>query len=175
VRTTLPTAELVARVTNEVRLLDPQIGLFDVRTMNQIIAGAPSSAMFRVGGTQAATMGLVALALAMVGLYGVVAYGASQRVREIGIRLALGADRAQIGRLILRQGAGMVLGGLTIGLAVSVGLTIVMTRFLTIVSAIDPTLFGSAVAGLAAVAFFACYLPARRAMQIDPASALRTE
>ena len=120
-------------------------------------------------------MGLVALALAVVGLYGVVSYGASQRVREIGIRLALGADRAQVGRLILRQGAGMVLGGLTTGLAVSIGLTVLITRFLTIVSAVDPLLFGSAVAGLVAVAFIACYLPARRAMQIDPAAALRTE
>jgi predicted permease len=175
VRTTMPTAEIVTRVTNEVRLLDPDIGLFDIRTMNQVIAGAPSSAMFRVGGTQAATMGLVALALAVVGLYGVVSYGASQRVRETGIRLALGADRAQVGRLILRQGAGMVIGGLTIGLAVSVGLTILVTRFLTIVSAVDPLLFGIAVAGLVAVAFIACYLPARRAMQIDPAAALRTE
>ena len=138
-------------------------------------AGAPSSAMFRVGGTQAATMGLVALALAVVGLYGVVSYGASQRVREIGIRLALGADRAQVGRLILRQGTGMVLGGLMIGLAVSIALTVLVTRFLTIVSAVDPLLFGSAVAGLVAVAFIACYLPARRAMQIDPAAALRTE
>jgi predicted permease len=175
VRTTMPTAEIVGRVTNDVRLLDPRIGLFDVRTMNQVIAGAPSSAMFRVGATQAATMGLVALTLAVVGLYGVVSYGASQRVREIGIRLALGAGRAQIGRLILRQGAGMVLGGLAIGLAASVGLTILVTRFLTIVSAIDPILFGSVITGLAAVAFLACYLPARRAMRIDPASALRTE
>ncbi len=175
VRTTMPTAEVVTRVTNEVRRLDPDISLFDVRTMNQVIAGAPSSAMFRVGGTQAATMGLVALTLAMVGLYGIVSYGASQRVREIGIRLALGADRAQVGRLILRQGAGMVLGGLTIGLAISIGLTILVTRFLTIVSAVDPVLFGTVVAGLVVVAFVACYLPARRAMRIDPAAALRTE
>jgi putative ABC transport system permease protein len=171
----MPTAEAVSRVTNEVRLLDPDIALFDIRTMNQVIAGAPSSAMFRVGATQAATMGLVALVLAVVGLYAVVSYGASQRVREIGIRLALGADRAHVGRLILRQGAGMVLGGLTIGLAVSIGLTVVVTRVLTIVSAVDPVLFGTAIAGLVCVAFVACYLPARRAMRINPAEALRTE
>jgi predicted permease len=174
-RTSMPTAEAVSRVTNEVRLLDPDIALFDIRTMNQVIAGAPSSAMFRVGATQAATMGLVALVLAVVGLYAVVSYGASQRVREIGIRLALGADRAHVGRLILRQGAGMVLGGLTIGLAVSIGLTVVVTRVLTIVSAVDPVLFGTAIAGLVCVAFVACYLPARRAMRINPAEALRTE
>jgi putative ABC transport system permease protein len=120
-------------------------------------------------------MGLVALVLAVVGLYAVVSYGASQRVREIGIRLALGADRAHVGRLILRQGAGMVLGGLTIGLAVSIGLTVVVTRVLTIVSAVDPVLFGTAIAGLVCVAFVACYLPARRAMRINPAEALRTE
>jgi putative ABC transport system permease protein len=175
VRTAMPTAEVVARVTNEVRLLDPDIGLFDIRTMNQVIAGAPSSAMFRVGATQAATMGMVALALAVVGLYGVVSYGASQRVREIGIRLALGADRAQVGRLILRQGAGMVIGGVAIGLAVSIGLTIVVTRVLTIVSALDPVLFGTVVLTLVLVTFVACYLPARRAMRINPAEALRSE
>jgi putative ABC transport system permease protein len=175
VRTAMPTAEIVSRVTNEVRLIDPEVGLFDIRTMHEVVAGAPSSAMFRVGAMQAATMGLVAVALAVVGLYGVVSYGASQRVREIGIRLALGANRAQVGRLILRQGAGMVIAGVAIGLAAGLGLTVVVTRFLTIVSAIDPILFGAVGSGFVLVALIACYLPARRAMRIDPAAALRRE
>jgi putative ABC transport system permease protein len=115
------------------------------------------------------------VALAVVGLYGVVSYGASQRVREIGIRLALGANRAQVGRLILRQGAGMVIAGVAIGLAAGLGLTVVVTRYLTIVSAIDPILFGAVGSGFVLVALIACYLPARRAMRIDPAAALRRE
>jgi putative ABC transport system permease protein len=175
IRSTLPPAELAARVQREVAGLDPEMPVADVRTMPQAIAGGFGYLLFRVGTLQAAAMGLVGLVLAVVGVYGVVSYSASQRHREIGIRLALGAHPGDVRRLVLRQGARLVIAGVVAGLVVSVAVTRLLTRLLVIVGALDPLTFVVVTAALASIAMFACYLPARRAMRVDPMTALRHE
>jgi ABC-type antimicrobial peptide transport system permease subunit len=117
----------------------------------------------------------VALLLATVGIYGVVAYSVAQRTREVGIRRALGAQQGDILRLILGQGFGMVLGGITIGSGGAFVLTRVMKRMLFQVNATDPTTFAGIALLFVIVALAASYLPARRAARIDPMAALRVD
>jgi putative ABC transport system permease protein len=119
-------------------------------------------------------MGVLGLVLAVIGVYGVVSYGASQRTREIGIRMALGAQPGDERRLVLSQGTRLVIVGVIAGLAGSIALARVTSRVL-LVSGTDPvTLIGISVL-LAAIALWACYVPARRAMRVDPLIALRHE
>jgi putative ABC transport system permease protein len=116
-----------------------------------------------------------ALVLAVVGIYGVVAYSVTQRTQEIGIRLALGAKPRDILRLVLNQGLILALSGIGIGLAVSWALTRMMKSLLFEVTATDPITFVASACLFAAIALLASYRPARRAMGIDPAGALRAE
>jgi putative ABC transport system permease protein len=120
-------------------------------------------------------MGLIGLTLAVVGVYGVVSYNAEQRTHEVGIRMALGAGRREILGLILRQGMGLVIVGVLCGLVASWALTRTMARLLVGVSVTDPITFAGVTLLLAAIALWACYLPARRAMRVDPMAALRHE
>ena len=131
--------------------------------------------MFRVGAIQASALGMIGLILAVVGVYGVVEYGASQRTREIGIRLALGANPGDVRRLVLRHGAVLVVAGVAIGLGLSLVVTEALTRFVVLVSATDPWTVGGVTVVLGAIVLVACYLPARRAMRIDAMTALRHE
>jgi putative ABC transport system permease protein len=117
----------------------------------------------------------LSLVLAIVGIYGVVSYNVQRQTREIGIRIALGAQRADINRLILGRGAGLAFIGVLIGLGVAVGLTRLMSSLLFDVSATDPITFGVIAALLFLVALLACYIPARRAVKVDPLVALRYE
>jgi len=123
----------------------------------------------------AGTLGFVGLLLASVGIYGVVSYGVNRRIRELGIRITLGADQPDILRLIIRQGMRPVAIGLAIGFVVSLGLAKVMSFLLYGVSPADPMTFAGVSIFLFAVALVACYLPARRATRVDPIAALRYE
>jgi ABC-type antimicrobial peptide transport system permease subunit len=131
--------------------------------------------MFRMGATLAAVMGLIGLTLALVGVYGVISYSTARRTHEIGIRMALGAEPHDVLRLILRQGMSLVAAGLLPGLIAAWALTHAMSRLFVGVSATDPLTYASVTLLLATVALWACYVPARRAMRLDPMAALRYE
>jgi ABC-type antimicrobial peptide transport system permease subunit len=119
--------------------------------------------------------GAMALSLGIIGIYGVISYTVSQRKREIGIRLALGAQGRDVLEMVLRQGTTMALAGLAIGVGAALGLTRLMASLLFGVTAHDPLTFGAVALLLLLVALLACYIPARRAMKVDPMVALRYE
>jgi ABC-type antimicrobial peptide transport system permease subunit len=121
------------------------------------------------------SLGLLALVLASVGVYGVMAYSVSQRTRELGIRMALGAQSSQVLQLVLRQGMLLAAIGLVLGLLAAFGSTRLASTLLYGVNPNDPTIFIGVTLLLAAAAFAACYFPARRALKIDPVVALRFE
>jgi putative ABC transport system permease protein len=129
----------------------------------------------RVTGILLGTFGLLALLLAMGGLYGVISYTTSQRTREIGLRVALGAQANHIARLVLRYGLGIAGLGVAIGLGAAFGVTRVLSSLLCGIRADDPATFVVVSVALIGVTLLACYLPARRAMKADPAVALRYE
>jgi predicted permease len=166
-------AALAPAVQEAVRSLDPTLPLFGIRTMTtHIEAGA---IVQRTGGTMLGIFGTLALVLAAVGLYGVIAYIFSQRTREMGIRVALGAGRRDILRLVIAHGAWLAGIGLVIGLGASVMLMPLLESQLVGVGGRDFMTFASTALTLAAVALAASYIPARRAAKVDPIVALRYE
>jgi putative ABC transport system permease protein len=168
-------APLAPRLEQEIRTLAPDLPMADLRTMEQSLAGMFGYLIFRVGAIQAGGMGLLGLALAIVGVYGVVSFGASLRTREIGIRTALGAQPRDVLRLIVGQGLQLVAIGILIGLACAVALSRVLSRFLPLVNAADWPAFAAIAIGLTALALAACYIPARRATRVPVMTALRHE
>jgi putative ABC transport system permease protein len=175
IRTTVPPETLINRLRETVRELDPDMPIGDLQTMSRSLGGLQGFLIFRVGAMQAGLLGLLGLALAVVGVYGVVSYGAAQRTREIGIRMALGAEPGDILRIILGQGVGLVVWGVVLGLAGAAAMTRLLERFLLLVSATDPLTFTVVTLLLASAALWACYLPARRATRVQPVVALRHE
>jgi predicted permease len=168
-------AALAPRLEREIKDLAPDMPIADLRTLNQSLGGIFGYLIFRLGAIQASGMGLIGLLLAIVGVYGVVSFGASLRTREIGIRVALGAQPRDVLRLILGQGLQLVTIGILVGLAASVAMGRVVSRFLPLVDATDWTTFAGVAAGLAALAIWACYVPARRATRVPVMTALRYE
>jgi len=175
VRTAGNPAALAPRIEREIKTLAPDLPIADLRTMDQSMSGIFGFLIFRIGAIQTGGMGLLGLILAIIGVYGVVSFGASLRTREIGIRVALGAHPRDVLRLILGQGLLLVGVGIIVGLAVAIVMSRVLSRFLPLVDATDWITFASVAAGLAALALVACYLPARRAMNVPVMKALRYE
>jgi predicted permease len=163
----------VRSAEDAVHSLDANLPLFDLATLDSRIELATTTQ--RMGGTFVGGFGLVALILAAIGIYGVLAYTTRQRTHEIGLRMALGADRGNVFRLVLGQGARLALVGIAIGLAASFALTGALSSQLFNVSATDPLTYAGVALLLCAVALLACYLPARRAAKVDPMVALRYE
>ena len=174
-RTSVPPESLIPQMENLVHAVDPAVPISEIHSMKESLSGANGYFLFRVGATLAASMGILGLILAVVGVYGVVSYAASQRTHEIGIRMALGADRWNILLLVLRQGFLLVIAGVVVGLALAWALTRSMATLLIGVTPTDALTFASTTLLLAAIGFWACYAPARRAMRLDPMRALRHE
>jgi predicted permease len=175
IRSAVALDRLNASVAHEITALDPEVPVPAMHTMRESIEGGFGFLLVKIGATEATGLGLIGVLLAVVGLYGVVSYGASQRTREIGIRLALGADSGHVRRLVLGQGVRLVAFGLAIGLALTFATTHAVAKVVLLVSASDPLAFGGVTVVLALVALLACYLPARRVTQVDPIVALRHE
>lgn len=172
-RTGLAPSATLAQLQELVRSLDANLPVFDVRTLAQQRDG--SLAMQRMSATLLGGFGVLALLLAALGIYGVLAYSVSRRTREIGVRMALGADLGAVVRLVLRQGIRLALTGAVVGLLAAAGLTQLVRSFLFGVSPLDPVTFGGVLLLLAGVSLLACWLPARRAAKVDPMVALRSE
>ena len=160
-------------VKAQLRLIDREIALTSVQTADAIVSSAVAQPRFRM--TLLALFAAIALTLAAVGLYGVMAYSVSQRRKELGLRMALGAASGDVLRLVLREGLAPVAAGIVIGLAAAALLTQLMSTLLYEVSPFDPATFAIVSALLALVAMIACYVPARRATRLDPLAALKYE
>ncbi len=167
-----PTA-VMGQVRETVKEIDPRQVIYNVQTMDDVVA--TSYAARRLTMILLAAFAVLALALACVGIYGVISYFVGQRTQEIGIRMALGAQRNDILHLVLGEGAKMAMLGAVIGIAASLGLTRLMAKQLFGVSAHDPLTYASVALLLVLVALAACYVPARRAAQVDPMTSLRRE
>jgi predicted permease len=164
---------LSGAVREELRAIDPEIAVAQMRDMTAVLSG--SVADRRLNMILVGAFGLLALVLAAIGLYGVMAFHVVRRTREVGVRLALGASRREVLMLVIRQGMRLVATGLAIGLAVAAMVTAPMSGLLFGVSTRDVAVFLGVPLLLIPIGLMACYLPARRAMAIDPAIALRAE
>jgi len=172
-RTSSDPMAIVSAARNELRRMDPNEPMASVATVEELLADSFSRSRFTmiVLGVFAAT----ALLLAAVGIYGVVAYTVAQRTNEIGIRVAMGAQRRDVLRLVLGQGSRLIFLGVGLGVAAGLLMTRLMTGLLYAISATDPLTFAGVALLLTAIALLACYVPARRAMRVDPLVALRYE
>ena len=173
VRTSLASAQMFQTVREQVRKLDSGVPIVDMTTIEDRLDHVLANE--RLAGFLASLFGALATVLALVGLYAVTAYSVTQRVQEIGLRMALGAQRQNVLALVLREGIILMAVGIGFGLAAAVILTRILRGFLFEIAPTDPATFVSTTLLLTLVALLACYLPARRAAKIDPMKALRYE
>jgi putative ABC transport system permease protein len=172
-RTTGDPLRLEAAVRSELRQLDPSVPIRNLQSIDQLVNRSIAPQRFTM--SLLALFAAIGLLLAAVGIYGVMAYNVSQRTREIGLRMALGAQTRNVLTLVVKQGMALVLFGVIAGLIVSLALTRMMKSLLFGVNATDPTTFVIVALLLMLAALLACYLPARRATKVDPLVALRYE
>jgi putative ABC transport system permease protein len=173
IRTTGEPEGIAAAVRQAVLDVDRNQPISEVKTLERIVYQSVARPRFNL-----LLLGLfaaVAMLLAAAGIYGVMSYTVAQRTRELGIRLALGAQPSDVLRLVIKQGMTLALGGVGIGLVVALALTHLMKSLLFGISATDPLTFAAIAVLLTMVALLACYLPARRATRVDPLDALRHE
>jgi putative ABC transport system permease protein len=173
VRSQTDPASLTSAVIGQIHSLDPDLAVAHICTMAQVISSSVAGPRFNT--LLLGVFAGVALFLAAIGIYGVMAYAVTQQTHELGIRLALGAQPRNVLQLVLRQGVRLAGVGATFGVAAALALTRLMAGLLYGVSATDPVTFSWVVILLLAIALLACYVPARRAMQVDPMVALRHE
>jgi putative ABC transport system permease protein len=173
VRTTAGAGALEPPIRNLIASIDRTQPVYEVKTLEQALADSIAPRRFNLYllGAFAAS----ALLLALIGIYGVIAYAVAQRTHEIGVRLALGAQRSQVVRLVVREGMRLAALGITVGLAAAFGLTRLMTSLLYDVTPTDPSTYAMVAGALAATALAACWKPALQAAWVDPATALREE
>ena len=173
VRTAGDGMSVVPGLINSVHELDPDVPIADIRPMSEVIA--VSTAQRRLTMTMLMIFAAVALVLASVGIYGVISYSVTQRTQEIGIRMALGAQRGDVLRMVVGQAMVLTIAGIVAGATGAFALTRLMTKLLFNVKPGDPLTFVAVAGVLAAVTALASYLPGRRATRVDPVIALRAE
>jgi len=167
------TSGFVDEVSRAVWAENPNLPLANVRTLDEIVEKSMARTSFTL--VMLAVAGAMALLLGAAGIYGVMSYAVSQRTREIGICMALGAERRAVTRMFVRHGLALTAIGMACGLAAAIALTRLMTSLLFEVSAVDPLTYVAVCASLAAAALLASYLPALRATMVNPVTALRAE
>jgi predicted permease len=173
-RTAAAPETMIPEIERSIEALAPQLPVFDVQTMSQALNTLNGLLFYKIGAVLAALLGMLGLVLAIVGVYGVVSYAATQKTHEIGVRMALGAQPADVLKMIFREGLLIVGIGLVVGIAGALAAGQVVGSFLT-VSARDPLTYAIVTGTLMIVALSACFIPARRAMRVDPMVALRYE
>jgi len=166
-------ATMLSTMRREIAAIEPNAVFLDNQTLDAQVAATLLPA--RLGAVGVSVVGVVAMALAAIGLYGVIAYAVARRSREIGIRMALGAQPSAVVALVLRQGLGLTAAGLGVGTVIALGAATALSRALYGISVVDPMAWGATIAILVTVAALANALPARRAAVIDPSTALRAE
>lgn len=167
-------ALMIPEVERTIHNMTPMLPVFGVETLHEALYSLNGLLIFQIAAALAGIMGTLGLILAIVGVYGVLSYVVSRKTNEIGIRMAMGAQRSDILQMVYRQGLLIVGIGLGVGLAASFGAAHLMRSFI-VVSATDPATYIAVSAILLAIALLACYIPARRAMNVDPMQALREE
>ncbi len=168
-------AALAPLIEKEIKDLAPDLPIAELQTMQQSLAGLFGFLIFRIGSVQAGGMGILGLVLALIGVYGVVSFGASLRTREIGIRVALGAQPRDVLRLILGQGLQLVGAGIVIGLGIAIAISRLLASSIPLVNGADWGAFAAVAGGLAVLTLWSCYVPARRATRVPVTTALRHE
>jgi ABC-type antimicrobial peptide transport system permease subunit len=175
VRTSKGEHALLPTLATTIRRIDPSIATFDPRTMRDRIDNTQAAYLRRCSAWLAGGFALLALLLGAAGLYGVIAYSVSRRTREIGVRMALGAQPRAVYRLILKEAGWLIAAGIAIGLACSLAAATLLRGLLFGVRAADPGTLAEVAAVLGVAALLASYIPARRAASVNPVEALRAE
>lgn len=175
VRTAGAPEALAPAIQKEVRALNPDLPVYDVRSMEKMLEGPNGFFLLQMGALFGGALGALGLVLALVGIYGVVSYSASQRTQEIGVRMALGAQRLDILRLVVGRGLVLIAVGVAVGLAGSFGVARLLSNLLFGISSTDPVTFVGVPVLLGSMALVASYIPALRATRIDPMRALRQD